>query len=151
MADAAQVWGILNLTPDSFSDGGAFVRTDGDRETVDVEVAVAHGRRLIEEGASVLDVGGESTRPGHQNVSLERELCRVLPVIEALSTFATVSIDTQKGEVARQAIVAGAKFVNDVSGGRDDTLLGAVAAGGVDIVLMHNRARGQKKCGQYDL
>lgn len=102
-----QVMGVLNVTPDSFSDGGRYF---------DHEAAVAHGRRLLEEGAEWIDVGGESTRPGAQAVPAEEELRRVLPVVRALSEQgARVSIDTRKAEVARAAVAAGARMVNDVS------------------------------------
>jgi len=98
--------GIVNVTPDSFSDGGAYLST-GD--------AVAHGRRLLDEGADWLDIGGESTRPGAGAVSADEELSRVIPVVEAVAADAPVSIDTTKAEVARAAVAAGARMVNDVS------------------------------------
>lgn len=128
------VMGVVNVTPDSFSDGGALF-PDGHPDT-----AVAHGQRLAMEGADVLDVGGESTRPGAQPVSLEEELARVVPVVKALSsTGQPVSIDTTKPEVASAALDAGAVIVNDVSGASDQALLAAVAERGAVYVLMHVR------------
>src|SRR6476659_3072434 len=98
--------GILNVTPDSFSDGGVHF---------DRQVAIDSGLRMMDEGADILDVGGESTRPGSESVTLEEELRRVLPVVKELSNHgAVISIDTAKAEVARQALQAGARIVNDV-------------------------------------
>lgn len=124
--------GIVNVTPDSFSDGGLFL--DADR-------AVAHARRLAAEGADVLDVGGESTRPGHTPVSAEVEIARVVPVLRGLAELGLpLSIDTSKAAVARAAIAAGATMVNDVWGLRRDPEMAAVCAGaGVEVVAMHNR------------
>ena len=127
------VMAVLNVTPDSFSDGGSFAG---------VEAAVEHGLRLAAEGADLIDVGGESTRPGAQPVPAEEELRRVLPVVRELVRRAgvPVSIDTTKAEVARAAIEAGAEVVNDVSGlQRDPELGGAVARGGAALCLMHTR------------
>ncbi len=127
------VMGVVNVTPDSFSDGGAYA---------DPDTAVAHALAIAAEGADVIDVGGESTRPGASYVDLAVELARVLPVVErvAARTDVPVSIDTRKAEVARAALAAGARLVNDVSAGRDDPELLAVAAGaGVPVVLMHMR------------
>lgn len=128
--DRARVMGIVNVTPDSFSDGGAHDGTDA---------AVAHGLKLVEEGADLLDIGGESTRPGAAPVSVEEELQRVLPVIEQLSARTTVpiSIDTFKPEVMRAAVVAGAGMINDIFGLRQEGALGAAADTGVPVVLMH--------------
>lgn len=126
------IWGIVNVTPDSFSDGGEhFAHTD----------AIAHGRRLRAEGATVLDVGGESTRPGSLPVGAEEELRRVLPVIEALAADgAVVSVDTYRAEVAEAALAAGARIVNDVSGGLEDPrILEVVAAHGAEIAIGHWR------------
>ncbi len=124
--------GIVNVTPDSFSDGGRFVARDA---------AVAHGRRLLAEGADILDIGGESTRPGATRVDpvIERE--RVIPVIEALAADgATVSIDTMNSATARAAVAAGARIVNDVSGGlSDQDMLTSVADTDADIILQHWR------------
>jgi dihydropteroate synthase len=123
--------GVVNVTPDSFSDGGLFL---------DADAAVEHGRRLAAEGAAILDVGGESTRPGAEPVAEEEELRRVLPVVERLAAHggARISIDTTKSSVARAAIDAGADIVNDVSGFRfDPELPGVVAEAGADCCLMH--------------
>jgi dihydropteroate synthase len=122
--------GIVNVTPDSFSDGG---------EWFEREAAIAHGRRLAEEGAGILDVGGESTRPFSDPVPLDEERARVVPVIEALAgTEAQLSVDTMKLDVARDAIAAGATFVNDVTAFRHDPALAAlVAEHGCDCCLMH--------------
>ncbi|XVQ10427.1 dihydropteroate synthase [Spirillospora sp. CA-255316] len=126
------VMGVVNVTPDSFSDGGAWF---------DADKAIRHGFDLMAEGADIIDVGGESTRPGAQRVSLEEELRRVVPVIEALAEAGVpVSVDTMRAEVAEAAVVAGAKLVNDVSGGlADPDMPRAVAATGVPYVVMHWR------------
>jgi dihydropteroate synthase len=125
-----EIMGVINVTPDSFSDGGAFE---------DPGAAVAHGRRLAAEGAAILDVGGESTRPGADSVGVDEELRRVIPVIEGLAELdARVSIDTMKLAVAEAAIDAGATYVNDVTAFRHDPdLAGLVADRGVDCCLMH--------------
>jgi dihydropteroate synthase len=125
------VMGIVNVTPDSFTDGGMYLTTDD---------AVRHGARLVDEGADVLDVGGESTRPGAEPVDVDEELRRVIPVIEGLTEIqqtTPISIDTRKPEVARAALEAGARIVNDVTAGRDGAMLEAVADTGAGIVLMH--------------
>jgi len=125
--------GVLNVTPDSFSDGGRYL---------DHRAAVAHGLTMLAEGADLIDVGGESTRPGASYLDERTELDRVLPVIEALALAADVpiSIDTRKSTVARAALAAGAGIVNDVSAGRDDPdLLGVVAEAKAPVVLMHMR------------
>jgi dihydropteroate synthase len=124
--------GVVNVTPDSFSDGGRFLRPDR---------AVHHGLALAREGADLVDVGGESTRPGAERPSLTEELDRVLPVVEELSAAGVgVSVDTMRAEVARAAVAAGAVLVNDVSGGRaDEQMFATVAALGVPYVLMHWR------------
>jgi dihydropteroate synthase len=126
----ALVMGIVNVTPDSFSDGGLFL---------DSEAAIAHGRELLAEGAQILDIGGESTRPGAEPVGADEELRRVIPVIEALaSSGARISIDTTKSDVARRALDAGATIVNDVAAFRFDPELAAVTAdAGATCVLMH--------------
>lgn len=128
------IMGILNVTPDSFSDGGLW--NDPNR-------AVEHALRMAEEGADIIDIGGESTRPGHQPVSLEEELARVLPVIQSIHRAAPhliLSIDTYKAEVARQAIAAGAHIINDIWGCKADPEMAAVAAAAnCPIILMHNR------------
>ncbi|MHB8234479.1 MAG: dihydropteroate synthase [Solirubrobacteraceae bacterium] len=124
--------GIVNVTPDSFSDGGEFL---------EVDAAVAHGLELIGEGAQIVDVGGESTRPGAEPVAAEEELRRVQPVIEGLAaavTGAQISIDTSKASVARASLAAGATLVNDVTALRGDRLMaGAVAESTADCCLMH--------------
>lgn len=116
--------GILNVTPDSFYDGGRYL--DGD-------AAIRRGLEMIEEGADLIDVGGESTRPGAATVDFEEECRRVLPVIEALSPSVRISVDTSKAEVARAAVTAGATLLNDIS----STLSDVAAECGVGIVLMH--------------
>ncbi|WP_439564442.1 dihydropteroate synthase [Microcella sp.] len=127
-----ELWGVLNVTPDSFSDGGRFV---------DPEAALAQGRRLVAEGASVIDVGGESTRPGAEPVAPEVERERVLPVVAALAAEGIrVSIDTMHASTAAAAVEAGARIVNDVSGGlADSAMLETVAALRTPYVLMHWR------------
>ena len=122
--------GIVNVTPDSFSDGGLFL---------DAEAAIAHGRELATEGAQILDIGGESTRPGAEPVGVDEEIRRVVPVIEALADGgARISIDTTKAEVARRALAAGATIVNDVAAFRFDPELATVTAeAGATCVLMH--------------
>lgn len=123
------VMGVVNVTPDSFSDGGVNFRT---------EDAVATARRMIGEGAAIVDVGGESTRPGSEPVSLDVELSRVMPVLEALDGELPVSIDTAKAEVARKAIEAGAELVNDVTALRGDPATAdVVAESDVYLCLMH--------------
>ena len=128
--DRPRILGIVNVTPDSFSDGG---------EHATVDAAVAHALRLAEEGADVLDIGGESTRPGAEDVSLEEELRRVIPVIQRLAkeTALPISIDTSKPEVMRAAVDAGAGMINDVSALRREGALDAAAELGVPVVLMH--------------
>ena len=139
--DIPRVMGIVNVTPDSFADGG---------EHATVEAAIAHGLQLAEEGADILDIGGESTRPGAEDVSLEEELRRVVPVIEALAQRVSIpiSIDTSKPEVMRAAVVAGAGMVNDVFGLRRGGALDAVAELGVPAVLMH--MQGEPRTMQAD-
>jgi dihydropteroate synthase len=132
MSSPYTLMGIVNVTPDSFSDGGAFL---------DAGAAVAHGLRLVEEGAGILDVGGESTRPGAEPVAAEEELRRVIPVLQGLAAAgaeAEISIDTSKAAVARAAIESGASIVNDVSALRaDPEMAGVVAGSGVRCCLMH--------------
>lgn len=131
LGDKPLLMGILNVTPDSFSDGG---------EAINVDSAVAKGLRLVEEGTDILDIGGESTRPGSDPVSLEDELQRVIPAIEALSTQITIpiSIDTTKAEVALQAIQAGAHIINDISGLTFDPKMIPVAAESkAGVICMH--------------
>jgi dihydropteroate synthase len=128
--DRPRVMGIVNVTPDSFSDGGAHDNT---------EAAVAHGLQLVAEGADLLDIGGESTRPGAAPVPLEEELRRVVPVIEQLArqTLVPISIDTFKPAVMRAAVAAGAGMINDIHALRQDGALAAAAELGVPVVLMH--------------
>ncbi len=128
--DRPRVMGIVNVTPDSFSDGGAHDST---------EAAVAHGLQLVAEGADLLDIGGESTRPGAAPVALEEELRRVVPVIEQLAaqTQVPISIDTFKPAVMRAAVAAGAGMINDIHALRQDGALAAAAELGVPVVLMH--------------
>jgi dihydropteroate synthase len=143
--DRPRVMGIVNVTPDSFSDGGA-------HDTL--EAAVAHGLKLAEEGADILDIGGESTRPGAADVSVEEELCRVVPVIERLAKETTlpISIDTFKPEVMRAAVQAGAGMINDIYGLRREGALEAAAALGVPVVLMHMQGepRTMQEAPDYD-
>lgn len=129
------IMGILNVTPDSFSDGGLYFSE---------KKAIEHALRLVEEGADIIDVGGESTRPGSEPVSPEEEIRRTIPVIRALSNEIRVpiSIDTYKAEVARRALDAGATMVNDISGLRFDPDMPAVVAEyGVPVVIMHIKGR----------
>lgn len=143
--DRPRVMGIVNITPDSFSDGGAHF---------DADAAIAHGLRLAEEGADLLDIGGESTRPGAQEVSVEEELRRVIPVIEGLAraTPLPISIDTSKPEVMRAAVAAGAGLLNDVYGLRREGALGAAAELGMPVVLMHmlGEPRSMQAAPEYD-
>ncbi len=133
------VMGILNITPDSFSGDGLLSATQA------VDAAVGQARRFLEAGATILDIGGESTRPGSQTVSAEEELGRVVPVIDALAREfpqAVLSIDTYKAVVAEEAVRAGAHLVNDVWGLRADPHMAAVVArAAVPVVLMHNRSK----------
>ncbi len=124
------VMGIVNVTPDSFSDGGRFL---------DPASAISHARRLADEGADILDVGGESTRPGSESVTAEEELRRVLPVIEALASdaAAAISVDTMKPAVADACLRAGARVVNDVGGLRDPAMREVAARHGAAVVIMH--------------
>ena len=126
------VMGVVNVTPDSFSDGGAWF---------DQRTAIRHGLDLVREGADIVDVGGESTRPGAQRVSLHEELRRVVPVIEALAAEGVpVSVDTMRAEVAEAAVASGARLVNDVSGGlADPAMPRVVAKAAVPYVVMHWR------------
>ena len=135
---APRLMGIVNVTPDSFSDGGKLSSTTA---------AIAHGEQLAAEGADILDVGGESTRPGSDTVDDDEELRRIIPVIEALATRHPVSADTRKAAVMAKAIQAGAAIINDVSAlGHDPKSAGVVAGAGVPVVLMH--AQGEPKTMQ---
>lgn len=127
------VMGILNVTPDSFSDGGRFN---------EIEAAVKHAKKLAEDGADIIDIGGESTRPGYTKVTAEEELARVVPIIKAVkgAVDLPISIDTYKAETARGAIEAGADIINDIWGAKADPEMAKVAARyDVPIILMHNR------------
>ncbi|MDQ0273073.1 dihydropteroate synthase [Cytobacillus purgationiresistens] len=127
------IMGILNITPDSFSDGGKYN---------EIEAAVQRAQELVEAGADMIDIGGESTRPGYEEISIEEEVARVVPVIKAITkeVRAPISIDTYKAEVAKQAILAGAHIINDIWGAKADPNMAKVAADtGVPIILMHNR------------
>lgn len=137
------VMGIVNVTPDSFSDGGRWDTADA---------AVAHARELLGQGAGIIDVGGESTRPGAERVGEEEELRRVVPVVAALAEVgATVSVDTMRASVASRAVAAGAAIVNDVSGGRaDPRMLEVVASSGAQMVIMHWRAHSSTMQDQTD-
>ena len=143
--DRTRVMGIVNVTPDSFSDGGAHDSA---------AAAIAHALKLVEEGADLLDIGGESTRPGADEVPVEEELRRVIPVIEALAAQVTVpiSIDTSKPEVMRAAVAAGAGMINDVHALRREGALDAASELGVPVVLMHmlGEPRAMQAAPQYD-
>lgn len=130
------VMGILNITPDSFSDGGKYNSLDH---------AIQHAVSMVENGADLIDIGGESTRPGHTPLSLKEELERVIPAVKAISKHVQVpiSVDTFKAEVAKQAIEAGAHIINDIWGAKADAQMASVAAQyNVPIILMHNRPEG---------
>ncbi|MGE0233006.1 MAG: dihydropteroate synthase [Flavobacteriaceae bacterium] len=129
-----RVMGILNVTPDSFSDGGRFD---------DKAEAIAHARAMIAEGADIIDIGGESTRPGHQTIDAETEKARVLPVISAIAPLGVpLSIDTMKADVAEAALAAGASILNDVWGfQRDPRMADVAAAAGCQAIVMHNRQK----------
>lgn len=132
-AGGVKIMGVVNVTADSFSDGGKFL---------DVDAAVTHAQTLVADGADIVDVGGESTRPGAVRVDAAVEIARVIPVVKSLAAQGlTVSIDTMHAEVARAALDNGAAIVNDVSGGRaDPAMAGVVAAAGVPWILMHWRS-----------
>ncbi|MCY7298104.1 MAG: dihydropteroate synthase, partial [Ilumatobacteraceae bacterium] len=128
-SDDVLLMGVINVTPDSFSDGGLYYELD---------VAVAHALRLVKEGADIVDVGGESTRPGAEPVGLEEELRRVVPVVRDLAAAGVaVSIDTRHADVAEVAVAVGACLVNDVSGLRDPAMRSVAARHGVPAVAMH--------------
>lgn len=143
--DRPRVMGIVNVTPDSFSDGGEYATADA---------AVAHGLRLADEGADILDVGGESTRPGADEVPLDEELRRVIPVVERLVQGAAlpVSVDTSKPEVMRAAVEAGAGMINDVFALRRGSALETAAVLGVPVVLVHmlGEPRSMQDAPHYD-
>jgi dihydropteroate synthase len=139
------VMGVVNVTPDSFSDGGRFL---------DPDAAIEHGLALVAAGADLLDVGGESTRPGAQPVSADEEQRRVLPVVRGLAgeSGVPVSVDTSKASVARAALDAGATIVNDVAGGADPNMFEVVATSGAGLVVMHMRGepRTMQEAPRYD-
>jgi len=143
--DRPRVVGVINVTPDSFSDGGQFA---------DVDAAVSHGLRLAEEGADMLDIGGESTRPGAHDVSIDEELKRVIPVIEQLAarTSLPIAIDTSKPEVMRAGVAAGAGMINDVYALRREGAMDAVAELRVPVCLMHMQGepRSMQDAPHYD-
>lgn len=146
LAERALVMGVLNVTPDSFSDGGKFF---------DVDSAVAGGLQMAEEGAGIIDVGGESTRPGAEAVSETEELERVIPVISRLRACcdALISTDTSKAEVARAALDAGASIINDITGGRgDEGMLPLAAERGCGFIIMHMQGtpRTMQQAPHYD-
>lgn len=146
LSTTAQVMGIVNVTPDSFSDGGQFTTT---------EEAIAHAELLIREGAALLDIGGESTRPGADEVCVEVELARVIPVLEHLAVHHPdifLSIDTSKAPVALAAVRAGAEIINDVRGFRDPAMVAAAAQSNAGLVVMHMRGtpRTMQKSPVYD-
>lgn len=136
--------GVVNVTPDSFSDGGLFLNPDA---------AIAHGRELLNQGAEILDVGGESTRPGAEEVSAEEEMGRVVQVVAGLAGTATVSIDTSKATVAEAALDAGASIVNDVTALRHDPEIAALCAerdGGLVLMHMQGEPRTMQENPVYD-
>ncbi|MBI5746717.1 MAG: dihydropteroate synthase [Nitrospirae bacterium] len=138
LSTRTHIMGILNVTPDSFSDGGLFVEE---------EKAVAHAKKMVEEGADIIDIGGESTRPGAKPVAVEEEMRRVIPLIERLSSEIDVpiSIDTYKSEVARAALEAGARIINDISGLRFDQEMAGLAAGKeAPVIIMHMKGTPQE-------
>ncbi len=145
-AERTLVMGVLNVTPDSFSDGGLFI---------DADLAVKHGARMVADGADLLDVGGESTRPGSDIVPVDEERERVVPVIERLRAEipdVPISVDTRKRDVAAAALEAGATIVNDVSAGRDPGMFDVVRDAGAGLVLMHMRGdpKTMQEAPRYD-
>ncbi len=143
--DRARICGVVNITVDSFSDGGRYI---------DAQQAIAHALRLVEEGADLLDIGGESTRPGADAIDVDEEIARVVPVIAALAqqTAVPLSIDTSKPEVMRAAVAAGAGLINDVYALRRDGALDAAAELGVPVCLMHMQGepRTMQDAPEYD-
>jgi dihydropteroate synthase len=145
--DVVRLVGVLNVTPDSFSDGGTYVRP---------ELAVEHGRTLVDQGAWAIDVGGESTRPGAAPVTSDEELERVLPVVAQLAAAGVrVSIDTRHAEVAEHAIRAGAQLINDVAGLRDAAMIEVAATHAVPVIVMHSPAadpaQAHRHAGYHDV
>ncbi len=145
-SQGAQIMGVLNVTPDSFSDGGEFF---------DREKAIAHGLEMAADGAAIIDIGGESTRPGSESVPEDEELRRVIPVLERVRAGSDIliSIDTAKASVARAALEAGAAIINDISGGRSDAAMMPLAAQGkAAFIIMHMQGtpRTMQKAPHYD-
>ncbi|HEX7464966.1 MAG TPA: dihydropteroate synthase [Actinomycetota bacterium] len=144
-AERTLVMGILNVTPDSFSDGGRYL---------DRAAAIEHAARMVDDGADIVDVGGESTRPGSDPVPASEERDRVVPVVEALASSVSVpiSIDTRKAEVARAALGAGATIVNDVSAGADPQMFDVAKGAGAGLVLMHMQGdpKSMQRAPRYD-
>ncbi len=140
--DRTRIMGVVNVTPDSFSDGGLFL---------DPAQAIAQARRLVAEGADILDIGGESSRPGSDSTPTDQELARVVPVIEGLAgeIDIPISIDTYTPAVAERCLAAGATMVNDIRGLRDPAMVEVVAGSGVPVVIMH--MRGEPKTMQQDV
>lgn len=134
MFHKGQIMGIVNVTPDSFSDGGDFLQ---------VEQAIAHGERLLAEGADLLDIGGQSTRPGYQEVSPEEEMARIIPVITGLrkKSQVAISVDTYYPEVAKAALNAGATIINDIKGLDQSGMVEVVADYQAPVIIMHSRPR----------
>ncbi|MBC7462987.1 MAG: dihydropteroate synthase [Actinobacteria bacterium] len=129
------VMGILNVTPDSFADGGRYATENS---------AIEHGLQMIAEGVDIIDIGGESTRPGAERVSQEEEMRRVIPVVKALGSKVVVSIDTTRAHVAKEAVASGARIINDISAGRyDDEMLSTVAQLNCPYIAMHTRGNSQ--------
>jgi dihydropteroate synthase len=134
--ETPRVMGVLNVTPDSFSDGGRFSRNGH----IDPAIALAAAQQMIDDGAAIIDVGGESTRPGSSPVDPQEELRRVIPIVERLAAMATiVSVDTSKAVVARAALEAGAHIINDVCALEDPEMLAVVAGSDAGVCLMHKR------------
>lgn len=133
--DRPLVMGIVNITPDSFSDGGQFMDAGGG---LSAQQAIGHAQRLVEEGADILDIGGESTRPGADTVSVQEELDRIMPVVQQALTFGVpVSVDTRRPQVMQQVIAAGADLINDVNGFRDQQAMEIAAASHCGLCIMH--------------
>ncbi|MBU3723961.1 MAG: dihydropteroate synthase [Burkholderiaceae bacterium] len=127
--------GIVNVTPDSFSDGGQFMNSGGG---INAQRAIAHAQRLIEEGADILDIGGESTRPGAAPVSIQEELDRIMPVVERAVSFGVpISVDTRRPQVMQQVIAAGVDLINDVNGFRDPQAIDIAANSSCGLCIMH--------------
>ena len=126
--------GVMNITPDSFSDGGNFL----DHQEVLLDQVLTSGKQMVEDGARILDIGGESSRPGAEPVGHDEEMRRVIPAIEVLSQLdVLISVDTYHVVTARAAVEAGAHIINDISGGADSAMLGLIAESGVGVCLMH--------------